>query len=328
MKTSLLLLLSLLGASSAIADQTLTYPAKNPLVSLVAPDDWEVDQKEDGRLFIISPDGGDVIVELSPMEAEMDDTEGALKEAKSTVDQDFKKLKLEATGPVDNNGLSIIMYGGEGEDDTGPAHINMAVLRNPAGKAPILFAMIVSKEAAGKYGAACGAILESISAASAKGAGKAMAAEGKTQLYAYPSEDDAKFTMEVPAAWALEADEKGAFITSADKKFTLEVIPVDVEHIEVAMEDFTKTVSAKFDEVTWNEGKEPQVNIDDATGTTLISSEAVAKGGGLDHKLGIYQFAKKGCEKFFILKAWSPLALADGPNGEAALKMLMSVKLT
>ena len=46
----------------------------------------------------------------------------------------------------------------------------------------------------------------------------------------------------------------------------------------------------------------------------------------MDHKLGVYQFAKKGAEKFFILSVWAPMAEAEA-NGETVLKMLTSIEL-
>jgi hypothetical protein len=64
------------------------------------------------------------------------------------------------------------------------------------------------------------------------------------------------------------------------------------------------SVSLHFiDSVVWNDGKEPKVHIDEAIGNTLIPSEGVAKGGGYDHKPGVYQFAKTGSKKFFVLSA-------------------------
>jgi hypothetical protein len=46
----------------------------------------------------------------------------------------------------------------------------------------------------------------------------------------------------------------------------------------------------------------------------------------MDHKLGVYQLAKKGAEKFFILSVWAPMAEAEA-NGETVLKMLTSIEL-
>jgi hypothetical protein len=65
--------------------------------------------------------------------------------------------------------------------------------------------------------------------------------------------------------------------------------------------------------------------MDDDTCNTLISSEGMAKGGGMDHKVGVYQFAKKDTEKFFILSVRAPMTEAEA-NGEAVLKMLPSIE--
>lgn len=329
MKASLLLALSTLLCTSLVqADHTLSYPKKGPFITFTTPDDWKAETKGDS-LFVLSPDGGDVIIEVMTMESAIDDDVGAIKEAKSTVDQDFKDLTLDHSEPTAANGLQVIMYGGSGSDKHGEVHINMLILKHPEAAHPILFSVIADKASAATHGAAMGAMLGTIKAAGG-GANKPMAKEsagGDVQKYSFPDKANSLFDMDVPADWELEADAKGGYVTSADKKFTLNIIPIDVEHIGEAMEDITKQISAKYEEVVWNEGKEPQVHIDDATGNTVISSEGVAKGGGYDHKLGVYQFAKKGSDKFFILSAWSPLKLATGPNGEEALKMLMSVKL-
>jgi hypothetical protein len=316
MKTSYLLCLAtLLLPTLNHAEQTLSYPEENPLISFTAPDDWKA-QVKNGSLFVLSPDGGEVIVEVMAMEAGIDDDAAAVKEAKSTVSADFKKLAFEKSDPAESNGLIVTLLGGSGEDKTGEAHINMALIKHPEAEHQILFSLIASKDSAGTHGPACGAMMNSISAAAAE-----------TQTYSYPDKDTPALTMDVPAGWEIDADAKGGYFVSPDKKFTLNVIPIDMEHIDAGLVNITKQVSAKYDEVVWNEGGEPKVNIDESSGATLISSEGVAKGGGIEHKLGVYQFAKKGAEKFFILSAWSPLELADGPNGDAALKMLTSVKL-
>lgn len=312
--------------TNAKADQILSFPVAKPLISFKIPDSWEMSDK-DGTLFVTSPDGGEVIVEVMTLDALSEDDAASVKEAKSTFEQDFKNLKFTEADPVKNKGLTITMVGGEGEDESGEAHLNMLLIKHPEAAHQVLFSIVAAKEAAEKHGAACGAMLESIQSASAAKPMDKTTADADTQIYAYPNEATPSFTMNVPADWTLEADEKGAWIASADKKFTLNVIPIDIEHIREGMENITEQVSSKYDKVVWNEDKEPQTNIDEATGTTFISSEGVAKGGGYEHKLGVYQFAKRGAAKFFVLSAWSPLELATGPNGEAALKMLMSVKL-
>jgi hypothetical protein len=478
MKATLFLGLSVvLCASFAQAEQSHVYPKKNPLVTFTVPDDWKAEVKHDS-LFVVSPDGGDVIVEVSMMEAAIDDDAAAVKEARSTVDQDFKKLNLTKSDPAKANGLVVTLLGGEGIDDSGPAHINMALIKHPEAETQVLFSLIASKDKAAKHGAACGAMLNSISAAApgkamggktkapaasahaysypegkplidltipadwqakfksgalftnpkddssyfisitpmktssadpaaavkeakdqteelfknvkyqetqktegggveillinAKGedqegkaninlwivgqegqdtlllvkcissqeafekhgeAGlelirsiKAHGKGGSVQTYSYPDKKKPSFVMELPSDWNLEADANGAFVVSADKLFTLNIIPIDVEHINEAMVSIMKKVSAKYESVVWNDGGDPKVNIDEATGNTLVANEGVGKGKGVEHKLSVYQFAKKGSDKFFVISAWAPMKEAD-TNGEAALKMLSSIKL-
>ena len=62
------------------------------------------------RMFVVSPDGGNVIVEVMTMEAGMKDQAPALKEAKGVVDGDFKKLVLSPLDPTDSNVLNVTLY--------------------------------------------------------------------------------------------------------------------------------------------------------------------------------------------------------------------------
>ena len=152
-----------LCASLAQAEQTISFPPKQPLVTFQAPDDWKAEMKN-GSMFVVSPDGGDVIVEVMTMEAGMKDQAPALKEAKGVVDGDFKKLVLSPLDPTDSNVINVTLYGGGGEDDSGPAMINRAILKHPEAKHPVLFCLIAAKAKAAEHGAACGAMMNSIKA--------------------------------------------------------------------------------------------------------------------------------------------------------------------
>ncbi len=152
----------LLLTGIAKADQAFGYPVKNPLISFSVPDGWEAKAKN-ASLFVISPDGGDVIVEVMMMEAATDDDDAAVKEAKDTM-QDFKNLKLEKSDLSEAKGLVIRQIGGEGEDSSGSARINMTLIKHPDSDHQILFSVISSKETATKYGAAVDGMLNSINA--------------------------------------------------------------------------------------------------------------------------------------------------------------------
>ncbi len=130
MKISLLPCILVVCASFAQADQTLNYPEKNPLVLFKVPDDWKP-KISNGSLFVVSPDRGEVIVEVMALESSIKDDAAAVKEAKGTVEQDFKNRKFTKADPVENNGLTATLLGGEGEDKSGEAHINIVLLKHP-----------------------------------------------------------------------------------------------------------------------------------------------------------------------------------------------------
>ena len=133
MKASFLILLASLAclvnvnAKGERSVQTLGYPAKKPLVSFNVPKDWKAEQKGDS-LFILSPDGGDVIVEVLNLAAGVDDDEAAIKEAEDTVNQDFKKLNFKAGQSEKSNGLLIGTLTSKGVDKHGEALINFLLM--------------------------------------------------------------------------------------------------------------------------------------------------------------------------------------------------------
>ncbi len=146
---------------------------------------------------------------------------------------------------------------------------------------------------------------------------------GDVQTYAYPDADDPQFTMEVPGDWTLESDAKGAWIVSADKKFTTSVVVVPAGDVEDAVESIKKQSGSRFESIEWNEGVG---KTNKSTGVTFRSVDGSAEDKGVQHKVGVYVFSKDGANKAFILSTWTPeAALAN--NAEGILKMLGSAKL-
>lgn len=320
MKTSLLLCAAVLaGATPVQAGQSFEYPEKNPLVSFTAPDDWK-GQVKNGSLFVVSPDGGDVIVEVMTMEATKDDDAAALKEAKGTVEEDFKKLNLTKADPVEAKGLTIGLLGGDGEDDTGPAHINMALLKHPASEHQILFSIIASKDNAAKHGAACAAMLESLSAA-----GKAAAA---AQTFSYPDKDKPDFTIDFPAAWNMKTTDEGAYVESDDKLVAMNVILVSKTDVADAEETLKKKVGERFKEIEWNGGKDPEVNKDDALGLTATFHNAQASDGEGTEKysVNLVSYVRKSGDKSLILLCQNPLRALE-KHADAMEAVIKSVKV-
>lgn len=327
MKASLTLCLAVLFAAISLkADQTLGYPKKSPLVSFTAPDDWTT-KVTGGSLFVVSPDGGDVIVEVMSMEAAVDDDAAAIKEAKSTVDQYFKNLKLTKSDPTETNGLVVTLLGGEGEDDSGPAHINMALIKHPGAKSQILFSLIASKENAAKHGDACGAMMNSIAAAAGKPQAAATGA-GKVQTFSYPDEAKPDFTVDFPADWKLKKTDEGVYVESPDKMVATNVIMVDKAEVADAEKALQKNVGERFKEVVWNGGKEPEVNKDEALGLTATFQNAQASNGEGTERFGVnlLSYVRKSGDKSLILLSQFPLRALD-KHADAMEAMGRSIKV-
>lgn len=332
-------LIVLFCAGLALADQTLSYPKKQPLVQFTVPDDWTPEVKS-GSLFVLSPDGGDVIVEVSMLEAGVDEDEEAAKEAKATVEEDFKNLTLTPSDPVKSKGLEVTLLGGEGEDSTGPAHINMALLKSPAAKKQILFSIIASKENASKHGEACGAMLESLSApgpAKTKEKDKekekpeskpAPAAAAKTQNFSYPDKAHPDFSLDFPADWKMKSTDEGSYVESPDKLVAMNVIMVDNADASDAEENLKKKVGDRFKEIVWNGGKEPEVNKDEALGLTATFHNAVASDGEGTEKysVNLVTYVRKEGDKALILLCQNPLRALD-KHGDAMEAVLKSMKV-
>jgi hypothetical protein len=328
MKSSTLLCfaLTLISASLTHAEQTLGYPEEKPLITFDVPDDWEVkSQTQGGSLFVVSPDGGDVILEVMTMEAGLDDDEAAFAEAKGTVEEDFKNLELTPSDVVEAKGLMMRLVGGGGEDKSGEAHINMVLIKHPAAETQILFSIIASKENAAKHGAACGAMMESIAAVKAKP--KAMAG-GKLQSFAYPDKDKPDFMVDYPADWVTKTTDEGAYVESPDKLVSLNLLMVPKDEVEIAQEALKKSIGERFKEIVWNEGNDPEVNKDADLGLTATFNNAQASDGDGTEKysVNLISYVRKSGDKSLILLIQKPLRALE-KHADAMESIIKSVKV-
>lgn len=322
------ILLSLVAATglaltqSAGADQTLQFPEKDPLISFTAPADWKIKWKNDS-LFVVSPDGGDVIVEVMPMEAAIDDEPAAIAEAKSTVAQDFKDLTLQESGTTETNGILTTLLGGQGEDQSGPAHINMVLIKHPESPHQILFSLIASKESAQKYAAACAGMMNSLGAASSAGPA---GAGSSTQTFAYPTSSKPDFTIDFPADWNMKSTDEGAYVESSDKLVAINVILVATAEVKDAEESLKQQVGGRFKEIVWNQGKDPEVNKDEALGLTATFQNAVASDGEGTEKysVNLLSYVRKSGDKALIFLCQNPLRALDkhADTMEAVIKSI------
>ena len=323
--SSLVCLPFLAMAPLSQAAQTLGFPKADPLISFDVPTDWKVKWQNDS-VFVVSPDGGDVIVEVMPMEAAIDDEAAAIAEAKSTVDQDFKNLTLEKSGTTETNGILASLLGGKGEDKSGEAHINMVLIKHPRSPKQILFSLIASKEAASKYGAACGAMMNSIAAASS---GEPASKESASaQTFSYPTAAKPDFAIDFPAGWKMKETEEGTYVESPDRLVAINVILVDAAEVSNAEEALKKQVGERFKEILWNQGKDPEVNKDDALGLTATFQNAVASDGEGTEKysVNLLSYVRKSGDKSLIFLCQNPLRALD-KHAETMEGIVKSIKV-
>lgn len=327
MKLLLLPFLLLLSAAApAPAEQALNFPSKDALVAFSAPDDWKVKVKN-GRLFVLSPDGGDVFVEVTTLEAALDDDAAALKEAKATVVDDFKNLNLTPSEPTESQGLTLRLLDGTGMDDSGPALLNLALLKNPAAKHQILFSIIAPKAKAAAFGAACRAMIQSLRAPGANPpAAEAPAASAHT--FTYPDEEMPDFSVAFPPDWKMSKNEEGTYVESPDKLVAINVILAEKSDLRNAEDSLMAKVGDRFAKITWNQGRSPEVSINETSGLTATFSHAQAatRQGNEPYSVNLLSYVRKKGNKVLILLCQNPLS-ALKEHAAALEAVLQSVKV-
>lgn len=321
--SSLVCLALLATAQLSIAAQTVGFPQDNPLITFDAPSDWKVKWKNDS-LFVVSPDGGGVIVEVMPMEAAIDDEDAAIAEAKKTVDQDFKNLTLEKSGTTETNGILASLIGGEGEDKSGAAHINMVLIKHPRSPNQILFSLIASKDTASDYNEACGAMMNSLGAVSSE----EPSSGESTQTFSYPNAKKPDFTVDFPADWKMKETDEGTYVESPDQLVAVNVILVDVGEVGNAEDVLKKQIGERFKEIVWNQGKDPEINKDEALGLTATFQNAVASDGEGTEKysINLLSYVRKSGDKALIFLCQNPLRALD-KHADTMTDIVKSIKV-
>jgi hypothetical protein len=305
-----------LATSLSKADQSIIFPGEDPLIGMVFPEEWELNSNE-GILYAHPKDDAAYFMSLSTLEGTSEDPEAAMLEAKTQIAESFENLEFTEPQIIEAGGLDVMLVNAKGQDQDGVANINLWLIARKGIEMVVMLKCVSTQEAFEQYGELGAEVINTITAY-----------EGDVNLisYSYPDEANPLFTFHYPEGWGLAADEAGAHLQAPDKLFTLNVVPIDVEHVADGMTNITEQISAKYDSVVWNEGGEPEVQIDEASGNTLIMSNGVGTGGGIEHKLGVFQYAKQGAGKFFVLSTWAPMDELEA-NFEAAQAILNSIKL-
>jgi hypothetical protein len=317
MKKLLFVLISgALATSLSKADQSIIFPGESPLIRMAFPEEWELNSNE-GILYAHPKDDAAYFMSLSTLEATSEDPEAAMVEAKTQIAESFENVEYTDPQTTEAGGLDVMLVNAKGQDQDGVANINLWLIAKEGVETVVMLKCVSSQEAFEQYGELGAEVINTIAAY-----------EGDVTLlsYSYPDEANPTFTFHYPEGWGLAADEAGAYLEAPDKLFTLNVVPIDMEHVADGMTNIMQQISAKYDGVVWNEDGEPEVQIDEASGNTLIISNGVGTGGGIEHKLGVFQYAKQGAGKFFVLSTWAPMDEVEA-NFEAAQAILNSIEL-
>lgn len=317
MKQLLFVLISgALATSLSKADQSIIFPGESPLIRMAFPEEWELNSNE-GILYAHPKDDAAYFMSLSTLEATSEDPEAAMVEAKTQIEESFENVEYTEPQIIEAGGLDVMLVNAKGQDQDGVANLNLWLIAKEGVETVVMLKCVSSQEAFEQYGEPGAEVINTIAAY-----------EGDVTLlsYSYPDEANPTFTFHYPEGWGLAADEAGAYLEAPDKLFTLNVVPIDMEHVADGMTNIMQQISAKYDGVVWNEDGEPEVQIDEASGNTLIISNGVGTGGGIEHKLGVFQYAKQGAGKFFVLSTWAPMDEVEA-NFEAAQAILNSIEL-
>lgn len=307
----ILCLAALVCSPFSLAGQEASFPEKTPLIDLVFPDGWKMETKE-GVLFAHPEEDAGFFITLA--ESGADSPEGAVEEVKEEIEGLFENVKYDEPQTAESGKLQLMIINAKGEDEDGKANINICMIATEGGESFLVLKCVSSQEAFEEHGDLGINVINSITPHGA--------AAAALQTYSFPDDENPTFAVDLPEDWKVSPDKTGAFVESADKKFTATILAIDTEHIMEATETIGKDVTARFESVVWNKGGKPKVVVDEETGFTLTSNygEAVHADGSR-HVLGLFQYAKKGSDKFYVVNTWALEAAL--PDNAAAIDAMM-----
>jgi hypothetical protein len=308
----MLCLAALVCAPFSLAGQKVSFPEADPVIDLVYPDGWKMETKDE-ILYAHPEDDAGFFITLAESEAET--PEDAAKELKEEVEDLFDNVKYEEPQTAEAGELHLMIINAKGEDEDGKANINICMIAKEGAERFLVLKCVSSQEAFEEHGDLGVDVINSITAHGAEAA--------DLQTYSYPNDENPTFSVDLPADWKVAPDETGAFIESANKQFTATVLAIDTEHIMDAMNSIGQDVTKRFESVVWNEGGKPKTEVDEETGFTITSNlgEAVHADGSR-HFLGLFQYAKAGSKKFYVVNTWALEKTL--PDNAAAIDAMMA----
>ncbi len=311
MKHTLLFCLACLAVTSFTnADQTATFPQKEPLIDLTFPDGWEI--KEEGALLAHPKEDQSFIVSVAPLESTNDKVSEAVAEVKKLIEEDFEDVTYEELQKIEGEGVVSLLLQAKGKDSDGKASIFNLIINQPKAESLLLLQMIASSEGFEKYAEAGKQLMLSVKA------------HATVQTFAYPNKKEPAFTVDFPADWKLQTTDEGAYVESPDKLIPFNVLLIDSADVGVALESMKKKVGGAYSEIVWNEGKEANVVKDDALSLTATFENGQAMDGKDPYVVNFVQYVKKGSDKFLLMFTQYPKAALEkhADNLEAVIKSI------
>lgn len=313
MKTGSLLCAALLLSSIIRAEQVAAYPAAKPLVDLTFPDGWQIQNEGDG-LLAHPEDDESFLVLVMRLESTHEEEDKAVIETKEILAEDYKDLEFEAPQKMEGEGVASLMLQAKGADDEGKVNIACLIIKQRDAKSLILLQLVSSPEGFDKHGDAGLALIKSLKA------------HASVQTFAYPSEGKPLFTVDFPEDWPLEKTEQGCYTRSPDKFVAMNVLFIDAGEAGRALENIKADIGGKYEKVVWNEGKEAEVNKDEALKLTATFENGVAQAEGKKYSLNAVQYLREGSDKMLILICQHPLPAPDEML-DAKTAVLKSIKV-
>jgi|UniRef100_UPI0037835D7D hypothetical protein len=307
--TWLLFLATLTLAPLANADQTASYPKKNPLIDLTFPDGWEI--KHEDALFANPKDDQSFFVSVAPLESTNEQIEEAVAEVKELIEGDFENVTYEELQKIEGEGVASLLLQANGTDSDGKANIFNLIINQPKGKSLLLLQIIASPDGFEKHAEAGKQLMLSVKA------------HASTQTFAYPNKKEPVFTVDFPAGWIMDAEAESCQALSADKFVNVNVLLIDAGEKDVALGKLKESVGGKFGSIKWDK---PSVNTDEATALTATFEHGVAKDEGKEYSVNFAQYVREGSDKFFMLICQHPLPLPED-HAVALEAMLKSIKV-
>ena len=140
------------------------------------------------------------------------------------------------------------------------------------------------------------------------------------QVINYPA-DEPIFSIEFPDDWAVEVGDESVSASSEDELVNMELLALDAEALEDAIDAAKESLEEEFEEIEWN--GEPEKG--EMNGMDVRFLNAKVKIEDVEMVVNCAVFAPKGKETFFMLFNMVPMESLKA-HGEAISGVINSVE--